>query len=922
MPFVNQTALDKREAGKEAAIQQAQRQAQIGMMMRAQRQQQADHDFKFAYGIASDSKFPVDVRTDYMNKILGQMPGNHMVTPDQLEPVLPLFRQMTEAAEKGEPLDQFGPLLSSYMDKGLIGVQQMPQAINELGKIREAQANQQIDNLTQDPELESVRGRHQERLGRISVLNAQLEQLEQGKIPGYSTVEQAFGPGPDQSNMPVEGIPNDAVWQPGMTAPAGGFQTTHPMTGELLAPPQGRQIDLKSPAGQADYQLTRTRLLQERDELTRADQSDAYRLDELKLYDERNAMIKAAVRNDPAMLEKMKQQKLGEMGLVGLDDNGRKTQWTRLAAKPQRSDEEERAFSALSVLQFGKTSAQIRGEQTLAELKGKRSQISGQREIIAGVFEKDKLEQEGASRMAADGASKIPPAPEGNYVNPADFDPTQESTITAIGNLIEPAKQKLMQEAQPVVEGLQEVKGRYLQQAMDLEKRSAMQAGPDRGKTLEEAKRLRLMGDALDAQAVLALDGHPMMGEAIRLNQKVLQRELTWLDQYNGVSPERDERLASVKGALAGADQQLKNWEETRTKALTTLRKTQTMLDHEEKMLGNEMSKFDVELAEKEHLQKFLLAASTDIKNGVPFQQAVTTNAQLYGVKDGKLLGEGIGYLKTIDDYTRKHVQDEATAHAQAYLHGQIAKSGVQKPTQDQVSKWALEGVKSAQKLYKTPVKPEDVVKGVHTGALVEVNTGTKASEEAAKDFTKSTRATYDQLKNAPMVLRNIEEAKALIPQAKGFMGPGGEGLLEAAKFLNARLGAKINTEGVKGAEELRTRLFFGIMENLKKMDAQPSEMQQIMMRDALGKLGTDPNALASVLDAYGDTIRDKVDLFNQEVAGAEKRGTQFPYDPRITLPPRKAASGEPMIRSDDEFNRLPSGTVFIGPDGQKRKKP
>lgn len=223
----------------------------------------------------------------------------------------------------------------------------------------------------------------------------------------------------------------------------------------------------------------------------------------------------------------------------------------------------------------------------------------------------------------------------------------------------------------------------------------------------------------------------------------------------------------------------------------------------------------------------------------------------------------------------------------------------------------------------KYGVKPSEILDALKNPnkPLVEVNTGAKASEEAAKDFTKSTRATYDQLKSAPILLRNIDEAKALIPKAKGFMGPGGESMLEAAKFLNARIGAKINTEGVKSAEELRTRIFFNIMENLKKMDAQPSEMQQMMMRDALGKLGTDPNALSGVLDAYGDTIRDKVELFNREVEGAEKKGTQFPYDPRVILPPRLSPTGEPMVKTDSEYNALPSGTVYIGPDGKKRTK-
>jgi len=173
----------------------------------------------------------------------------------------------------------------------------------------------------------------------------------------------------------------------------------------------------------------------------------------------------------------------------------------------------------------------------------------------------------------------------------------------------------------------------------------------------------------------------------------------------------------------------------------------------------------------------------------------------------------------------------------------------------------------------------------------LKVNTFTPASEEAQKQFMQSSRATYDQLKNAPAVLENIEKAKALIPEAKGFMGPGGPALLDAAKFLNNRIGTNINVEGIKSAEELRSRIFFQIMENLKKMDAQPSEMQQRMMQSALGNLGTDPRALGNVLDAYGDVIRTKVASHNREVRGAEQRGVKFPYDPVIDLRQQQGTS-------------------------------
>lgn len=182
------------------------------------------------------------------------------------------------------------------------------------------------------------------------------------------------------------------------------------------------------------------------------------------------------------------------------------------------------------------------------------------------------------------------------------------------------------------------------------------------------------------------------------------------------------------------------------------------------------------------------------------------------------------------------------------------------------------------------------------TRVQTSVNAFTPASEEAQKKFMDSTRTTYDQLKQAPVALESIEKAKALIPAAQGFVGPGGEGLLQAAKFMNNRMGMSINTEGVKSAEELRTRIFFNVMDNLKKMDAQPSEMQQKMMQEALGNLGTDPGALPAVLDAFGDAIKGKVELHNQEVAGAVSKGVKFPYDPTINLgrPKRRASDSGP----------------------------
>jgi hypothetical protein len=191
------------------------------------------------------------------------------------------------------------------------------------------------------------------------------------------------------------------------------------------------------------------------------------------------------------------------------------------------------------------------------------------------------------------------------------------------------------------------------------------------------------------------------------------------------------------------------------------------------------------------------------------------------------------------------------------------------------------------------------------------VNAYMPASEEAQRDFIRSTRATYDTLKNAPGTLKNIEEAIKLIPNAKGFMGPGGESLLDAASFLNSRLGTSINTKGITDATELRSRLFQGIIENLRKLDANPTENQQNAMRVALGNIGTDPNALPAVLNSFADTVRAKVDAHNAEVNSAVTRGVKFPYDPTIKLP-----SFTPSAPSGAEL--IPTGKSAAGAGGWK----
>ena len=194
----------------------------------------------------------------------------------------------------------------------------------------------------------------------------------------------------------------------------------------------------------------------------------------------------------------------------------------------------------------------------------------------------------------------------------------------------------------------------------------------------------------------------------------------------------------------------------------------------------------------------------------------------------------------------------------------------------------------------------------------INVNTLDTASNAAQKQFMDESAKTRTSLRNSKGAIDNINKAIALIPSSAQFMGPGGEPLLNAASFLNNRLGLNINTKGVTDATELRSRIFSNVIDTLKKLDSQPSERQQATLEKALGTIGEDPKALVNVLRAFQDVIRTKVEDYNADVTKAEKRGVKFPFEPQIDLgeyggrmPPTSAAvaglKANPGMRADFE---------------------
>jgi len=156
---------------------------------------------------------------------------------------------------------------------------------------------------------------------------------------------------------------------------------------------------------------------------------------------------------------------------------------------------------------------------------------------------------------------------------------------------------------------------------------------------------------------------------------------------------------------------------------------------------------------------------------------------------------------------------------------------------------------------------------------------GQKLQEDMAGALVKN----YDTLKNAPTEINNLNKVAALAP--KSFTGSFAQQKLDITKFFNNNLGTNVNGEKVANTEELGSRLFQSTMENLKKMDASPSQYQQQVMQQAFGTIGTDPKAIPKIVNVYKEILQGKVQEHNQRVAETEANGIKYPHSIKITMP-------------------------------------
>jgi hypothetical protein len=141
----------------------------------------------------------------------------------------------------------------------------------------------------------------------------------------------------------------------------------------------------------------------------------------------------------------------------------------------------------------------------------------------------------------------------------------------------------------------------------------------------------------------------------------------------------------------------------------------------------------------------------------------------------------------------------------------------------------------------------------------------------------------YSNLKSIPSQIQNLDKAIEL-SKSPAYLGSGAEAKLAITKFFNNNLGTNVNADKVVNTEELGSVLFQSTMENLKKLDAQPSQMQQIIMQKAFGTIGTDPAAIPKIVAVQKDILLSKAKEHNARVEETEVGPAKMKYAHSIKI--------------------------------------
>jgi hypothetical protein len=188
-------------------------------------------------------------------------------------------------------------------------------------------------------------------------------------------------------------------------------------------------------------------------------------------------------------------------------------------------------------------------------------------------------------------------------------------------------------------------------------------------------------------------------------------------------------------------------------------------------------------------------------------------------------------------------------------------------------------------------------------GSGITIDLGTDAGRKKAYEAGASAtigivRGGYDKLINAPGMITAMQQAHNLIDSG-AMTGTGAEWRLDVKKAMKF-MGIDVSDEEISSTETLASVLKDRVAASLKMtFGAQLSEGERAYLESAMGKIGTDPNALKDILTFYEQKARDSVKTHN-EMAEAVSEFTLVPLT--VTLPPEKKAKARKEPETQEEL--------------------
>ena len=143
-----------------------------------------------------------------------------------------------------------------------------------------------------------------------------------------------------------------------------------------------------------------------------------------------------------------------------------------------------------------------------------------------------------------------------------------------------------------------------------------------------------------------------------------------------------------------------------------------------------------------------------------------------------------------------------------------------------------------------------------------------KGIMEGNKELISGLGSEYNTLSGLENTITAVQRARRINKKgdASMYQGSFAKTKLAVAKFASDNLGITINPEGINDAQELTSVLFTNVLDNLKKMDASPSETQQELLGKAMGTTETTPEALEMILEFWEGNMINKIGNYNKKV--------------------------------------------------------